>query len=113
MRGRAAPFRASQAVSISLRMQRARAAMLRAADFAGDALHGLEIALRGDGEAGLDDVDAEAFQLVGDGQLLIGVHAAARRLLAIAQGGVKDQDLFGWGSYVGIHPSTFGAFVRH
>ena len=35
----------------------------------GDRLHGLEIARRGDGEAGLDHVDAEVLERLGDLQL--------------------------------------------
>ena len=39
-------------------------------DLAGDRLDRLEVAGRGDREAGLDDVDAEARELVGDLELL-------------------------------------------
>jgi hypothetical protein len=42
----------------------------RAVDLAGDRLHGLEVAGRRDREAGLDDVDAQARELVGDLELL-------------------------------------------
>jgi hypothetical protein len=42
----------------------------RAANFVGNATNGIEITRRGDGESGLDDVDAELFQLVGEAQLL-------------------------------------------
>jgi hypothetical protein len=74
----------------------------------GDTLHGFEISLGGDGETGFDDVHSEAFKLMGDDELFVGVHAAAGRLLAIAQSGVKDEDLFGWGDYVRFHLSTVG-----
>ena len=56
------------------------------------ALDRLEVAGRGDREAGLDHVDAEARQLLGDLDLLAGVQRDAGRLLAVAQGGVEDVD---------------------
>ena len=55
-----------------------QAANDRSLHLAGDGLHRLEIARRGDGEAGLDDVDAELRQGVGHLQLLRQVHAGAR-----------------------------------
>ena len=64
-------------------------------DLAGDRLHGLEVARRGDREAGLDDVDAQARELVRDLELLGRVQRDARRLLAVAQGGVEDDDPVG------------------
>ena len=85
----------------------AKAGDAGAANLAGDALHGFEITLRGDGKTGLDNVHAEALQLAGQHQLLLGVHAAAGRLFTVAQGRVENQNLFGWGSYVDIHLSTF------
>ena len=63
----------------------------RAVDLAGDRLHRLEVAGRGDREAGLDHVDPESRQLLGDLELLLGVQGDARRLLAIAQRRVEDQ----------------------
>ena len=47
-------------------------------DLAGDRLHGLEVAGRGDREARLDDVDAQARELVGDLELLGRVERDAR-----------------------------------
>ena len=64
----------------------------RALDLAGDGLHRLEIARRGDGEAGLDHVHAEFAQGAGDLQLLGQVHAGAGRLFAVAQRGVEDDE---------------------
>ena len=55
-----------------------QAADHRALDPLGDGLHGLEVALAGDREAGLDDVDTEAGQLLGDLQLLALVERDAR-----------------------------------
>ncbi len=63
-----------------------------ALDLAGDGLDRLEIAGRGDGEAGLDDVDAQLLEGVGHLELLGQVHAGARGLLAVAQGGVEDDE---------------------
>ena len=55
----------------------------------GDGGDGREVALRGHGKAGLDDVHAQVFKGMGHGELFLRGHAAARGLLAIAQGGVK------------------------
>src|SRR5271169_2852730 len=55
-----------------------------------DALHGCEVAIRGDRESGFDHVHAEAVQLLGQAQLLLHIHAAARRLLAVTKRGVED-----------------------
>ena len=45
------------------------------------------------GKAGLDDVDAQVDQGLGDFQLLGEVHARAGRLLAVAERGVEDLDV--------------------
>ena len=50
---------------------------------------GREVALRGHGEACLDDVHAQIFKGMSHGELFLGGHAAARGLLAVAQGGVE------------------------
>ena len=67
----------------------------RALDRPGDRLHGLEVARRGDRKAGLDHIDAQARELLGDLQLLLGVERDARRLLAVAQRRVEDDDAVG------------------
>jgi hypothetical protein len=67
----------------------------RALDLACYRLHRLEVARRRDREAGLDHVDSEARELVGDLELLCGVQRDARRLLAVAQRGVEDADVVG------------------
>ena len=54
------------------------------------ALHRLEVAVRGDREAGFDDVDAQAIELLGQAQLLGRRHAEARGLLAVAERRVED-----------------------
>ncbi len=66
---------------------------------------GLEIAVRGDREAGLDDVDAHRVEKLGDLELLLERHGGAWALLAVAQGGVEDQDAVGWGGHGGVDPS--------
>ena len=65
----------------------------RAFDLASDRLDRFEVAGRGDREAGLDDVDAEAGELMRDLELLAGVQRDAGRLLAVAQRGVEDADV--------------------
>ena len=69
----------------------------------GDLVHGREIALGGDRKAGLDDVDAHLVEQLGDFELLLVGHGGAGGLLAVAQGGVEDDDavllgLAGWWS---------------
>ncbi len=61
-------------------------------DLSGNGLHGLKVAGAGDREAGLDDVDTKAGELLGDLQLLAGVQRDAGRLLAVAQRRVEDQN---------------------
>ena len=102
MRGLCAYWRASQARSMSRSLQRARPQTVVPVDLGGDGADRLEVALRGDREPGLDDVDAERRQGAGHLQLLGDVHARARRLLAVAQGRVEDPDSIrvghGWSS---------------
>ena len=57
-----------------------------------DLLHGGEIAVRRDRETGLDDVDAHLVEQLGDFELLVEGHGGAGALLAVAQGGVEDDD---------------------
>ena len=49
---------------------------------------------RRDREPGLDDVDPEARELLGDLELLADVERDAGRLLAVPQGRVEDLDVF-------------------
>ena len=69
----------------------------RALDRLGDRLHRLEVAVRRRREAGLDDVDLEPLELARDAQLLVLGHRGAGRLLAVAQGGVEDEQAVGHG----------------
>ncbi len=63
----------------------------RLANGLGDGGDGGEIALRSHGKAGLDDVHAQVLQGVRHGELFLGGHAAAGRLLAVAQSGVEER----------------------
>ena len=76
-----------------------------------DLVDALEVAGARDGKAGLDDVDLEAQQLAGDENLLVGVHRGTGRLLAVAQGGVKNGDLAGHGTVllVGVFDTVWGS----
>ncbi len=58
----------------------------------GDFGDGLEIALRGDGEARLDNIDAHRVEQMGDFELGLEGHGRAGALLAVAQRGVEDQN---------------------
>ena len=49
-----------------------------------------EVAFGGHGKAGLDDVHAQVLERVGHGELFLRGHAAAGRLLAVAQSGVEE-----------------------
>ena len=66
----------------------------------GDFDDGIEVAGAGDGEAGFDDIDAEAFQLLGDLNLLNRVELASGHLFAVAEGGVKNVKSFAHGRTV-------------
>ena len=74
-----------------------------------DGLDGLEIAIARSGEAGLNDIDPHALQLASDTQFFLSRHGRAGRLLAIAQGGVENDELIGhrtfssrcWGTATG------------
>ena len=92
-RPRAAAPSASPASSMSRSWQRASAAMTGRRISAAISLHAPEVALGRGGEAGLHDVHAERVELPGESELLLGRETVAGRLLAVAQGGVEDQDV--------------------
>ena len=66
----------------------------RTPDLGGDAAHRLGVGRRGNREAGLDDVHAERVELTRQLQLLRRAQREAGRLLAVAQRGVEDSNLF-------------------
>ena len=74
------------------RMSARKAGDHGAVHLARDRPHRLEVARRGDREAGLDHVDAQPRELVRDLELLGRVQRDPGRLLAVAQGGVEDDD---------------------
>jgi hypothetical protein len=67
----------------------------QALDLFRDSPNGVQVARRGGREAGLDNVDPQPLELAGDLDLLLGVHRRARRLLAVAQGGVEYDNALG------------------
>ena len=73
------------------------------AELPGNLAHGLKVTGRRDREAGLDHVDPQLDKSPGDLELFGRVHAAAGRLLAVAQGRVEDRDLF---PFFGRHGSN-------
>ena len=77
---------------MSASLQRARPQIVAPRILRGDFADGLEIAGRGDREAGLDDIDAQIDQGLSDLHFLGEVHARAGRLLAVAERGVEDAD---------------------
>ena len=76
-----------------------------------DLVNRFEVARARDRETGLNDVDVHAHELTRDDELLLGVHACAGRLLAIAQGSIEDCDFAGHGSSCTSKPP--GDYVQH
>ena len=105
IRGCSAFCSASQARSMSASLQRASPQITAPRDVLGNRADRFEVARRSDREAGFDDVDAQVDQRLGDFHLLGHVHAAAGRLLAVAQRGVEDADLSGSGHWVILRSS--------
>ena len=60
--------------------------------FSGNKLHRFKVTIGGDREPGLDHVHAQPVELLGQTQFFLHIHAATRRLLAVPQRGVKDND---------------------
>src|SRR5438309_587667 len=65
---------------------------LQGAHLLGDLAHRLEILVRGDGEARLDDVDVQAGELPRHLELLLRVHGKPGGLLAVPERRVEDDD---------------------
>ena len=105
MRGRCASLTAPQAASMSALWVRARPQITGPSTTLAIFCDGLEVAGRGDREAGLDHVDPQAGELLGDLHLLGGVQRDPGRLLAVSQGGVEDVDAVCVGAWGPIGPS--------
>src|SRR5437899_1319863 len=66
-----------------------------------DLAHSFEVAVGGDREAGLDHVDAHLLEDLGELYLLFERHRGPGRLLAVAHGGVEDDDPVALGAGIG------------
>src|SRR5262245_49465606 len=75
-------------------------AVLQRPDLPSHLARRLEILVRRDREARLDHVDPEPRQLARELELLHGVHGEARRLLAVPQRGIEDDDAVHRPAYV-------------
>ena len=92
IRQRSAPFSASAARSMSPVVVRASAAITGPLHAGRDLADRVELAVGGDREAGLEDVDVQPGELLGDLDLLGPRERDPGGLLAVAQGGVEDPD---------------------
>ena len=92
MRLRSAGLIASAQRSMSLNAARERPQIDRVLGALGDLVDGGEVAVRGDREARLDDVDAHGVEQLGDLDLLLVGHRGAGALLAVAQRRVEYDD---------------------
>ena len=92
MRGCAAPCKACQARSTSPVQARASPAIIGRRTEAAILLHGFKIAIGGDRKSGLDHVYPKAVKLLGQAQLLLHIHTAARRLFAVTKRSVENSD---------------------
>ena len=90
IRQRSAPFSASAARVMSPGMVRASAAITGPLHAGRDLADRLELALARDGEARLEDVDAQTGELLRDLDLLGAGERDPGRLLAVAERGVED-----------------------
>ena len=96
---------ASAQMSMSFDLRAGKPADHRILGAPRDLLDALEIALARDGKAGLDDIDAHLVEQLGDLELLLEGHGGAGALLAVAQGGVENDDApTSWG-LVEVHLS--------
>ena len=67
----------------------------RLRDGLGNASYRFEVARRRDGEARLDDIHVQPLELPRQRDLLLDVHRATRRLLAVAQRRIEDSNVIG------------------
>ena len=107
--GRLQRFRGARDVAVVGAGQRADGGLL---DHFGDRSDAFEVAVRAGGKAGFDHVDAQTLQLARNAQFLIARHRGAGGLLAVAQGGVKNNEFVGHGNLLncsrapGIRPAS-------
>jgi hypothetical protein len=111
MRARGAFFRASAAreMSRSFARQGTNGGLL---DVVGNGLDRFKVAIAGGSKARFDHVHAQALELPGDAQLFVARHGGSRRLFAIAQGGVEDDELVGHGRLLGDVKMNGGCLGR-
>jgi hypothetical protein len=57
---------------------------------AGDGFYGFKVVVRGDGKSSFDNVSTQSFELASQPKLVADAHTASGRLLAIAQGCIKE-----------------------
>ena len=76
-----------------------------------DFVNRLKIARAGNRKTGLDNIHVHTHKLARDDELLLGIHAGARRLLTVAQSGIEDCDFAGHGSSCTSKPP--GDYVQH
>ena len=93
MRGRAGTLQRLRARSMSFLQARARPADDGTADLGRNRHHRCEIPIGGDGKAGLDEIHSQAVELMRHAHFFLDVHAATRRLFAVAKCGVEYSDL--------------------
>ena len=62
-------------------------------DGTGDGLDRFKVTLRRRRKASFDDIDLEPLKLTGDADFFFACHRRTGRLLAVAQGGVKNDEL--------------------
>jgi hypothetical protein len=62
----------------------------------GDSLYAFKIAVAGSCKTSFNHIDLEALELTSNTELFVTRHGRARALLAIAQGGVKNDELIAW-----------------
>ena len=81
---------------------------------AGDFGDGLEIAVRGDGETGFDNIDTHFIEAFSNLELFLERHRGAGALLAVAQGRVKNQDALTFArsvsGFIRLRCHRFGSF---
>ena len=104
MRLRSAGLIASAQQSMSLKRGAGEPADDGVLGALGDLVDGGEIAVGGDRKSGLDDVDAHVVEQFGDFELFLMRHGGAGALLAVAQGGVENDDTV----LLGRRASAFG-----